>query len=116
MAAGHEAVLPKEVIEYLAPSPGKIIVDGTLGHGGHSLAILSQLGGKGLLVGLDRDPQMLEVARKRIEAAHVPRSSYRLINADHAHLPTVVAEALVEAGFEAAAPDGILLDLGPSTP
>jgi len=114
--AFHEPVLLKEVIDTLAPAPGKLIVDATLGHGGHSLAILSQLGGKGLLVGIDRDPQMLEAARQRIQAAGFPRSSYRLVLANHASLPSVLAEVLAEVPVEAAAPDGVLLDLGPSTP
>lgn len=112
----HESVLLQEVLHYLAPAPGQIIVDGTLGHGGHSLAILSKLGGEGLLVGIDRDPKMLEVARKRIEATHIPSSSYRLVQADHAHLPTVLAQVLAEAHVDPPAPDGLLLDLGPSTP
>lgn len=113
--AEHEPVLPKEVLEFLAPSPGKVIVDGTLGGGGHSLAILRQLGEEGLLVGADWDPQMLEAARKRIEAAHVP-SRYRLLLTDHAHLLPVLAEVLAEAGVDPPAPHGMLYDLGPSNP
>lgn len=114
--AEHEPVLTKEVLEFLTPSPGKVIVDGTLGGGGHSLAILRQLGEEGLLVGADWDPQMLGAARKRIEAAHVPPSRYRLLLTDHAHLLPVLAEVLAEAGVQPAAPDGILYDLGPSNP
>lgn len=112
----HEPVLVEEVLHYLAPAPGKVIVDCNLGHGGHSLAILSKLGDKGLLVGIDRDSLMLEVARKRIEATHTSstRSQVRLIQADHLQLPQVLAEAL--ADVPDAAPDGILFDLGPSTP
>ncbi|MEN6627277.1 MAG: 16S rRNA (cytosine(1402)-N(4))-methyltransferase RsmH [Candidatus Sumerlaeia bacterium] len=111
----HEPVLLKEVLEVLAPKPGDVIVDGTLGHGGHSLAILRQLGKEGLLVGADWDPQMLEAARKRIEAAHV-QARYRLLLTDHAHLLPVLAEVLAEAGVQPAAPDGMLFDLGPSNP
>ncbi len=58
---------------------------------------------------------MLEAARKRIEAAHVP-SRYRLLLTDHAHLLPVLAEVLAEAGVQPAAPDGFLYDLGPSNP
>ncbi|MRR13235.1 16S rRNA (cytosine(1402)-N(4))-methyltransferase, partial [bacterium] len=114
--APHEPVLLKEVLEFLAPSPGKVIVDGTLGGGGHSLAILRQLGEEGLLVGADWDPQMLEAARKRIEAAHVAPSRYRLLLTDHAHLLPVLAEVLAEAGVDPPAPHGLLFDLGPSNP
>jgi 16S rRNA (cytosine1402-N4)-methyltransferase len=110
----HEPVLVKEVMRFLAPAPGQFIIDGTVGHGGHSLEILSQLGGKGLLVGIDRDPQMLEAARKRIEAARYPVASYRLVLADFALLPTVLARVFADAHPPAL--DGLLLDLGPSTP
>lgn len=112
----HETVLLREVLEQLAPQPGEVMVDATLGHGGHSLEIVKRLGREGLLVGLDRDPQMLETARKRFEAAHVPSSSYQLVRADHAELPTVVAQVLAQAQVEATALDGALFDLGPSNP
>jgi 16S rRNA (cytosine1402-N4)-methyltransferase len=120
----HETVLTEEVLQYLDPQPGALIVDGTLGHGGHTLRILSELGGRGLVVGLDRDPQMLATARQRIEAAGFPSTSYRLVQANHAHLPVVLAQVLAEvaaqapagAPYNAAAPAGILLDLGPSNP
>ncbi len=112
----HEPVLLEEVLKVLDPRPGKVIVDGTLGHGGHSLALLRQMGEEGLLVAADWDPWMLETARKRIEAAHVASSRYKLIHADHAHLLTVLAEVLAEAEVEPPAPDGMLFDLGPSTP
>ncbi|MCE5230732.1 16S rRNA (cytosine(1402)-N(4))-methyltransferase RsmH [bacterium] len=114
--AEHEPVLTKEVLQFLAPKPGDVIVDGTLGGGGHSLAILRQLDEEGLLVGADWDPQMLEAARKRIEAAHVAPTRYRLLLTDHAHLLPVLAEVLAEAGVQPAAPDGFLYDLGPSNP
>ncbi len=113
----HEPVLMKEVLQTLSPAPGQLIVDATLGHGGHSLEILSQLGGEGFLVGIDRDPQMLATARKRIEAAQISSSSYKLVVADQADLAQVLAEAiaLVPVAHQSA-PDGFLFDLGPSTP
>lgn len=112
----HESVLVKEVLTYLAPAPGKIIVDCNLGHGGHSLAILEQLGDQGVVIGIDRDKTMLEAARKRIEAAHSSSTSsqVRLIQADHIQLQPILAAAL--ADLPEAAPDGILFDLGPATP
>lgn len=110
----HEPVLVREVTELLAPGPGQMIVDATLGHGGHSLEILSRFGGEGLLVGIDRDPQMLATARKRIEAAHIPRSCYTLIQADHAEFAHTLDTVLAKVDYSA--PDGMLFDLGPSTP
>lgn len=114
--AYHATVLPKEVLEILAPQPGEVFVDGTLGHGGHTLQILKLLGNEGLLIGLDRDPQMLQTARRRIESSSISSSSYRLIVADHVDLVPVVAEALAAAHVEPPRPHGLLLDLGPSTP
>jgi len=109
----HQPVLVKEVLDILAPAPGKLIVDATLGHGGHALAILSRIGTEGLLVGIDRDPQMLATARKRFEAANVARSRYRLVEADHADLADILANVLAPA--QVPAPDALLFDLGPST-
>src|SRR5207253_1291943 len=82
----------------------------TLGHGGHSLAILQRLGTEGRLISIEGDPLMLVAARQRIESA-APRSRTTLINADHADLLHVLAEALADPH-----PDAILFDLGPSTP
>src|SRR5688572_20495061 len=105
--AYHEPVLIKEVLETLNPRPGQVIVDATLGHGGHSLAILQRLGTEGRLIGIERDPLMLAAARTRIESA-APRSRATLLNADHADLLHVLAEALADPH-----PDAILFDLGP---
>lgn len=116
--AFHEPVLVKEVLELLNPRPGQMIVDMNLGHGGHTLQILSRMGEEGLLVGIDRDPWMLATARKRLEDADVPRSCYRLVQADFLQLPNVLAEvpAPALAPAEVPAPDAVLFDLGPSTP
>ncbi len=110
--AYHEPVLLKEVLDILDPRPGQVVVDATLGHGGHSLAILQRLGVEGRLVGIEGDPFMLAAARKRIESAAISRSRYTLVHADHADLLPVLAEALVDDPH----PDAILFDLGPSTP
>jgi 16S rRNA (cytosine1402-N4)-methyltransferase len=114
----HEPVLVKEVIDLLDPRPGQLIVDMNLGHGGHSLKILSLMGEEGLLVGIDRDPMMLATARKRFEEARVDRSRYRLVEADFLQLQNVLAEVPVPAAapVEAPVPDAVLFDLGPSTP
>jgi 16S rRNA (cytosine1402-N4)-methyltransferase len=102
----------QEVLDTLNPRPGQVVVDATLGHGGHSLAILRRLGGEGHLVGIERDPLMLAAARQRIESAAISRSLYTLVHADHADLLPVLADVLAEDPHPAA----ILFDLGPSTP
>lgn len=112
----HDPVLLQEVLDTLNPQPGHVIVDGTLGFAGHSLAILRRMGKEGLLVAAEWDPLMLEVARQRIEAAHVDRSRYQLLLTDHARLLQILPEVLTQAAVHPPAPHGILLDLGPSTP
>ena len=58
----HIPVLVAEVLEWLCVGPGQRIVDGTVGGGGHASRILDELGRDGQLLGLDRDPAMLEMA------------------------------------------------------
>jgi 16S rRNA (cytosine1402-N4)-methyltransferase len=92
-----------EVLDLLAPAPGERIVDATTGHGGHAEAILERLGESGVLVGLDRDPEMLAVAEQRL-ARFGARA--RLFHARFSFLREVVAAAGV------APVDGVLFDLG----
>lgn len=62
----HEAVMVAEVVAYLSPSRGGLYFDGTLGAGGHAEAILTS-GATSRLIGVDRDPEALEVAGRRLE-------------------------------------------------
>ena len=62
-AARHVAVLPTEVLHFLAPALGETIVDATVGVGGHARLIAQRLGPAGRLIGLDCDPTMLALAR-----------------------------------------------------
>jgi 16S rRNA (cytosine1402-N4)-methyltransferase len=62
----HVPVLLEEVLEYLNVRPGGVICDATLGLAGHSSEIAKRLGGKGKLIGFDRDPEALELARARL--------------------------------------------------
>ncbi|MFN3466223.1 MAG: 16S rRNA (cytosine(1402)-N(4))-methyltransferase, partial [Candidatus Brocadiales bacterium] len=57
----HQPVMLREVLDWLRPGPGKIIADCTLGTGGHAVAILREIGPSGLLIGLDRDSEVIEV-------------------------------------------------------
>src|ERR1700721_926452 len=65
-AARHVSVLPREVIELLAPAPGQGIVDATLGAGGHARLIAERIAPTGRLIGLDCDPAMRELAQTRL--------------------------------------------------
>lgn len=62
----HIPVMLNEVLEYLNLTPGKIVVDGTLGTGGHSYHILKKILPGGRLIGIDRDSESLKIARQRL--------------------------------------------------
>ena len=62
----HISVLLNEAVDALAPKAGGRYLDGTVGMGGHSFAIMERTGGEGFLCGLDRDTQALELARIRL--------------------------------------------------
>jgi 16S rRNA (cytosine1402-N4)-methyltransferase len=62
----HTPVMLKEVINYLNLGPGKVIVDATIGTGGHSKAIIEQITPGGKLIGIDRDQESLAVAKERL--------------------------------------------------
>lgn len=109
MVQYHKPVLLKEVLEILQPRPGNVIVDCNLGTGGHSMALLEACDGEGFLIGLDLDPQMLQLAADRFRSRSFPSSSYALVHADHRD----IAQVLGDLGYEHA--DRILMDLGASS-
>lgn len=103
MTPSHAPVMVDEVLELLSLREDSRIVDATTGHGGHAEQILERLGPNGLLVGLDRDPEMLEVAEKRLRRFG---ARVRLFHARFSFLREVAAAA------GAVPVDGVLLDLG----
>jgi 16S rRNA (cytosine1402-N4)-methyltransferase len=94
-------VLPAEVLDALNPQPGQALVDATVGAGGHARLLAERLGPAGRLIGLDRDPAMLELARPRLEGLPVT-----LVCANFDRLRTVLDE------LGAPLVDGVLADLG----
>lgn len=100
----HQTVLLREAVEALEIKPSGTYVDGTFGRGGHSRAILEQLGPDGRLLALDRDPQAVAVAREI--------NDQRLTMLHHSF--GELAEAVQQAGIDAV--DGVLLDIGVSSP
>lgn len=102
----HIPVMLHEVIDYLAPAPGKIIVDATLGTGGHSLEILKRITPGGVLIGIDRDEDSLAICRQRFSAFS---GSYELVHANFVDLDQI----LEKLGISQI--DGIVFDLGIST-
>ena len=66
-AASHVPVLLKEAIDFLAVRRGGTYIDATVGLGGHSYEIAKRLGAPGHLIGLDKDPAALEIARRKLQ-------------------------------------------------
>lgn len=102
----HVSVLLEECIEGLDIKPGGIYVDGTLGGGGHSSRIAAELT-TGRLIGIDRDPIALAAAGKRLEPY---KDRVSLVHSNFCEMDN----ALDELGIGSV--DGILLDLGVSSP
>jgi 16S rRNA (cytosine1402-N4)-methyltransferase len=102
--AVHRPVLLAEVLRWLAPRDGAVIVDGTVGAGGHAAELGRLVGPSGRVFGLDRDPEMLALAGRATEGLPVT-----LVQAPYSR----IGEILGDHGIEAA--DGILLDLGLSS-
>jgi 16S rRNA (cytosine1402-N4)-methyltransferase len=105
---GHVPVLLKEAIDFLAVRRGGTYIDATVGLGGHSLEIAKRLGAPGHLIGLDKDPAALEIARKQLSPA-----------GDRPDWPTIT---LMHRSFAEIANDqrpgtidGILADIGVSS-
>jgi 16S rRNA (cytosine1402-N4)-methyltransferase len=102
----HNPVLTKEVISFLNPEPGQIIVDATIGGGGHSEQILQKIIPGGMLIGIDRDEETLRLAAERLKPFE---GSFKLINRNFKYLK----EVLKDIGVEKA--NGIIFDLGISS-
>jgi len=103
-AAQHITVLLDEAVDALAIKPNGIYVDGTFGRGGHSRKILERLGTKGRLIALDRDLAAIE------SAAAIQDPRFEVKHSHFAAMQQVLAE------MDVVAVDGILLDLGISSP
>lgn len=104
--APHIPVLLTEAVEALVTDPCGIYVDGTFGRGGHSRAILARLSGSGRLIAFDRDPQAIEAGRALAQSD----ARFTLVHSPFSELSAVLAELGVPAV------DGVLLDLGVSSP
>lgn len=103
----HRPVLLNEVLEGLAIKADGIYIDATFGRGGHSRAILAQLGPKGRLLAIDKDPQA--VASGQQLAGLDPRFSMH--QGSFANLKMLAQEAGIVGQV-----DGLLMDLGVSSP
>ena len=100
----HVPVMLDEVVRWLDPRPGAVIVDGTVGGGGHTRALAERMGPDGRIVALDRDPAAVAMAERNLAGLPV-----ELVEADFRDLPEVLEQLAVTAV------DGVLLDLGVSS-
>lgn len=93
-------------MDFLQPAPGKRYIDGTLGGGGHSEAILSASGPDGQVLGLDRDDEAVAAASERLKRFGARLTARQASFADS-------REVLSELGWDKV--DGVILDLGVSS-
>jgi 16S rRNA (cytosine1402-N4)-methyltransferase len=102
----HVSVLIREAIDFLRPASGGRYVDGTLGGGGHSEAILAASSPDGQVLGMDRDEEAIAAARERLKSFGA-----RAITRQGSF--SELREVLADIGWVGA--DGIILDLGVSS-
>ncbi len=100
----HATVLLNEAVEALQVKPDGVYVDGTFGRGGHSRLILEKLGERGRLIALDKDPMAIAAG----QAIHDAR--FQMVHSGFEHLDAVLRQCGIEQV------DGVLLDLGVSSP
>jgi len=105
-SAVHRPVLVRETLAALDLSEGQFVVDGTVGAAGHAALIAEQLGPEGVLLGIDRDPMMLDHAARKLESSSC---RIELRQGSYAEIERILSE------LELPSPDRVLLDLGLSS-
>src|SRR4051812_12439921 len=103
----HVPVLLDEVLEILSPQSGQVIVDCTLGLGGHSSELVKRILPDGRLLAIDFDPNHIAIARGKLASVG---GRFDLLHNNFAALPTVLADAGVQRA------DAVLADLGIASP
>ena len=102
--ASHTTVLLHEAVDALQVQPQGIYVDGTFGRGGHSRLILQKLGPQGRLIALDKDPAAIAAGQE------IKDARFQLVHSGFEELSNVLLSLSVDKV------DGVLLDLGVSSP
>lgn len=103
----HQPVLFNEVLQAMQVKPDGVYVDGTFGRGGHAAAILEQLNEHGRLIVMDKDPEAIAYARAR----HAGDQRVTIIHDDYAQMKNHISAQGLTSQV-----DGVLLDLGVSSP
>lgn len=101
----HQPVLIEEVLTYLNPKPGDVVVDATIGSGGHARAIVERVGPSGIVIGIDQDP---EAIRRSSEWAR-GKDNVLIFHSNFKEFSGIVEQADVKRI------DGVLFDLGVSS-
>lgn len=100
----HQSVLMDAVLQYALPDNGKIFVDATFGLGGHTRGVLDKFPGLELVIGIDRDAEILDYSSKILDDTRIKR---------HQATASELPEVMASIGLKGV--DGILLDLGVSS-
>ena len=90
-AGTHRPIMVAEILQVLAPQPGEVAVDCTLGYGGHAQEILAKILPGGKLLGLDHDPIELPKTEARLRALGFEASVFTVHRSNFAGLPQVLA-------------------------
>lgn len=105
----HRPIMVAEILEVLAPKPGDLAVDCTLGYGGHAQEILAKISPGGKLLGLDQDPLQLPKTEARLRALGFGEEVFTAHRSNFAGLPQALAAQNISGA------DFILADLGVSS-
>jgi 16S rRNA (cytosine1402-N4)-methyltransferase len=108
-AGSHRPIMVAEILGALAPQPGDVVVDCTLGYGGHARELLAKIAPGGRLIGLDVDVVEHPKTTARLRAAGFDENAFIPVRRNFAGLPKVLAELGI------AGADAILADLGVSS-
>ena len=102
----HKPVMVEEVLDYLNLQSGQIILDCTVGGGGHASGILDKIKPDGFLIGIDKDMEILQTAKHALSKT---TGKFKLYHADYSDIDEVLRQAEVDKV------NGVLLDLGVSS-
>ena len=103
----HQPVLLREAVDALAVKADGVYIDGTFGRGGHALEVLALLGNDGRLIAFDQDPEAVRIAEDRF----ADDKRFEIVHSNYSHM----AQHIKDLGLMGKV-DGILLDLGVSSP
>ncbi len=102
----HIPVMVEEVMGYLQPLSGQIVLDCTVGNGGHASKIMNCIGSGGLLIGIDKDREILQIAKQNLAKVG---GFFKLYPSNYTDVDAVLRLAGVDKV------NGVLLDLGASS-